>query len=136
MKQYKNVLIGILATAIIIGIADVIMLLKGIPTISATITYYTFDKKIVLAPMFMGILIGHFFWLSNRKLKKWYFIPIILIGSIVVLQAVNLIFFIHPMAHVAIGILLGHFVWPQAKQLLIFALLLFMIYNSTIPPRI
>jgi len=116
MKKYKEVLIGLLVTAVIVGIIDVILILKNIPTISETITYYTFDKKIVFAPMFLGILSGHFFWLNNRKLKKWYYIPIILIVSICFFQIINFIYFIHPLIHVIIGVLLGHFIWPQGEK--------------------
>lgn len=116
MKNYKQILIGILITASIIGIIDVLLVIKNMPTISETILYYTFNKRLIVAPYFMGILIGHFFIPSNLKIiKKWYFIIILLVILGFILQVTNYIISVHPMIHVLIGVICGCLFWNQNK---------------------
>lgn len=116
MSKYAKVLIGIIITTIIIIIVDIILLVKDMPTISKTILYYTFNKKIVIAPMLIGVLCGHFFIPHSIKLiKKDYLIPVILISLILVLQLLNLIITIHPIIYVLIGTICGTLFWNQKR---------------------
>jgi hypothetical protein len=114
----KKILIGILISAVIIIIADIILVVNDIPTISKTILYYTFKKNWQVFPYFIGILTGHFFIPHKRfifKNKSWIGI-LIVIGLFLPLQLISsLVIFIYPMITVGIGVLCGTIFWCQEK---------------------
>jgi len=113
--KMKKILLFIIAVFIGIVIFDVILVLKGQPTISKTITYYSFIYKITFAPLLIGVLGGHFFLPSKfNLLKKWYHVIFVGITLIIVSQLINsFIIQIHPIILMGIGIVSGALFWNQ-----------------------
>ena len=110
----KQVLVGTLIAFVAILIVDIWLLVTKSPTISSTILYYTFDKRIVFAPLLMGVLTGHFFLPNNLNIiKKWWVLVIIGIILIALTQVLALITDVHMLIFFMTGFFSGAILWNQ-----------------------